>query len=159
MACIRSIFHRTRGDFPSARVIDHTPIAPEIEQEVEVRPSRIHLLYQDVCKFQHDGSNASKIPKMLWKMLKELGYKKQLKYYEHKWHMKALNLCGMFKSTSSPHAISRSFWCWEDPCSHRSKTHLLRGNSWCCPLSFYGYSFVPSPTLRWNGVWPLYPTS
>jgi hypothetical protein len=81
MACIRSIFHRTRGDFPSARVIDHTPIAPEIEQEVEVRPSRIHLLYQDVCKFQHDGSNASKIPKMLWKMLKELGYKKQLKYY------------------------------------------------------------------------------
>jgi hypothetical protein len=69
------------GDFLLARAIVHTPIALEIEQEGEVKPSIIHLLYQDVLKFQHDGSNAGKIPTMVWKMLKELGYKKQPKYY------------------------------------------------------------------------------
>jgi hypothetical protein len=52
-----------------------------MEQEGEVSLSRIHLLYQDVRKFQNDGSNAGKIPKMLWKMLQEQGYEKQLKYY------------------------------------------------------------------------------
>jgi hypothetical protein len=81
MAHIRIISHRTRGDFLSARAIVHTPIAPEMYQEGEANSSRIHLPYQDVHKFQHDGSNAIKIPKMLWKMLQELGYEKQLKYY------------------------------------------------------------------------------
>jgi hypothetical protein len=62
MARIRTISHRTRSDFSSARVIVHTPIAPGMEQEGEASSSRIHLPYQDVHKFQHDGSNASKIP-------------------------------------------------------------------------------------------------
>jgi hypothetical protein len=31
--------------------------------------------------FQHDRSNAGKISKMLWKILQELGYEKQLRYY------------------------------------------------------------------------------
>jgi hypothetical protein len=81
MARIRTISHRTRGDFPSARVIVHTPIAPEMEQEGQASSSRIHLLYQNVRRFHHNGSNGGKIPKMLWKMLQELGYKKQQKYY------------------------------------------------------------------------------
>jgi hypothetical protein len=59
----------------------HTPIALEMEQEGEASSSRINLPYRDVHKFQHDGSNAGKIPKMLWKMLQELRYEKQLKYY------------------------------------------------------------------------------
>jgi hypothetical protein len=36
----------------------HTSITPKIEQEGESSPTRIHLPYQDVHKFQHDGSNA-----------------------------------------------------------------------------------------------------
>jgi hypothetical protein len=54
----------------------HTPIALEVDQEEEASSSRIHISYQDV-----DGSNAGKIPRMLWKMLQELGYEKQPKYY------------------------------------------------------------------------------
>jgi hypothetical protein len=46
-------------------VIVHTPITSAMDQEGETRSSRIHLPYWDVCKFQHDGSNAGKIPKML----------------------------------------------------------------------------------------------
>jgi hypothetical protein len=38
---------------------------------------RTQLPYQDVHKFQHDGSNTGKISKMLWKILQELGYVKQ----------------------------------------------------------------------------------
>jgi hypothetical protein len=64
MACIRDVSHRIHGDFPSARAIVHTPIAPEMEQG-EARSSRIRLPYQDVCKFHHDRSNAGKISKML----------------------------------------------------------------------------------------------
>jgi hypothetical protein len=52
-----------------------------MEQGGQVSPSRIHLLYQDIHKFQHDGSNAGKILKMLCKILQELGYEKQPKYY------------------------------------------------------------------------------
>jgi hypothetical protein len=35
MARIRAVSHHTRHDFPWVRVIVHTPIAPEMEQEVE----------------------------------------------------------------------------------------------------------------------------
>jgi hypothetical protein len=96
MAHIRTVSHRTCGDFPSARAIVHTPIAPEMEQEGESSSARIFFLYRDVHKFQHDGSNAGKIPKMLWKMLQQLGYEKQSKYYgtqvtyedsESMWHV------------------------------------------------------------------------
>jgi hypothetical protein len=81
MARIRVVSHRTRGDFTSARVIVHTPIAPKMEQEGQASSSRIHLPYRDVRKFQHDGSNAGKIPKTLCKMLQDLGHKKEPKYY------------------------------------------------------------------------------
>jgi hypothetical protein len=80
MPHIRIISHRTCGDVPSACVMVHTPIAPKMVQE-EASLSRIHIPYRDVRKFQHDGSDASKIPKMLWKLLQELGYEKQLRYY------------------------------------------------------------------------------
>jgi hypothetical protein len=43
--------------------------------------SRTRLPYRDVRKFHHDGSNAGKISKMLRKILQELGYEKQLRYY------------------------------------------------------------------------------
>jgi hypothetical protein len=64
MARIWTVSHRICGDFPSARAIVHTPIAPEMEQG-EASSSRIRLPYRDVRKFHHDGSNAGKIPKML----------------------------------------------------------------------------------------------
>jgi hypothetical protein len=81
MAHIRTVSHRTCGDFLSAREIVHTSIASEREQEGEASSSRIRLPYQDVRKFQHNGSNVGKITKMLWKILQELGYDKQPKYY------------------------------------------------------------------------------
>jgi hypothetical protein len=77
MAHIKIVSHHISGDFLVACAIVHTSIAPEMEQEGEVSSSRIHLPYQDVRKFQHDGSNTGKIPKKLWKMLQELGYEKQ----------------------------------------------------------------------------------
>jgi hypothetical protein len=80
MARISVVSHRTSGDFPWARAIVHTPIALEMEQEGEASLSSIHLSYRDIHKF-HYGSNVGKISKMLWKMLQELGYEKQLKYY------------------------------------------------------------------------------
>jgi hypothetical protein len=80
MARIKTISHCTSGDFSSARAIVHNPTTPEMEQG-EASSSGIGLLYQDVRKFQHDENNASKIPKMLWKMMQELGYEKHPKYY------------------------------------------------------------------------------
>jgi hypothetical protein len=47
----------------------------------EASSSRTRLPYIDVRKFQHDRSNAGKISKMLWKILQELGYEKQPRYY------------------------------------------------------------------------------
>jgi hypothetical protein len=82
MAHIKIVSHHISGDFLLACAIVHTPIAPEMEQEGEASPPRIHLLYWDVHKFQHDGSNAGKISKMLWKTQQELGYEKQPKYFE-----------------------------------------------------------------------------
>jgi hypothetical protein len=52
-----------------------------MESEGESRPSRIHLPYQDVRKLCNDGLEAGKFPKMLWKMLQELGYEKQPEYF------------------------------------------------------------------------------
>jgi hypothetical protein len=52
-----------------------------MELEGESRLSRIHLPYRDVCKFCNDGLEAGKIPKILWKMLQELGYEKQPEYF------------------------------------------------------------------------------
>jgi hypothetical protein len=77
MAHIRTISHCITGDFASARAIVHTHVAPF----PIASSSRICLPYRDVHKFQHDGSNDGVIPKMLWKMLQELGYERQSKYY------------------------------------------------------------------------------
>jgi hypothetical protein len=52
-----------------------------MESEGESWPSRICLPYRDVRKFQNDGLEAGKIPKMFWKMLQELGYEKQPEYF------------------------------------------------------------------------------
>jgi hypothetical protein len=98
MAHIRIVSHHTRGAFLSARAkaIVHTPIALEMEHG-EASSWRTRLPYRDVRKFQHNGSNAGKIPKMLRKMLQELRYEKQLRYYgtqvtyegsELVWHVK-----------------------------------------------------------------------
>jgi hypothetical protein len=62
--------------------------------------SRTRLPYRDVHEFQHDESNAGKISKMLWKILQELGYEKQPRYYgtqvtyegsESVWHVQVYN--------------------------------------------------------------------
>jgi hypothetical protein len=52
-----------------------------VESEGESRLSRIRLPYRNVRKFHNDGLEAGKIPKMLWKILQELGYEKQLEYF------------------------------------------------------------------------------
>jgi hypothetical protein len=77
MAHHEIISHHSNSDATAANAI----VNIFTESEGESRPSSIHLPYQDVRKFQNDELEAGKIPKMLWKMLKELGYKKQLKYF------------------------------------------------------------------------------
>jgi hypothetical protein len=52
-----------------------------MESEGESGLSRIHLPYRDIDKFRIDGLEARKSPKMLWKMLQELGYEKQPEYF------------------------------------------------------------------------------
>jgi hypothetical protein len=52
-----------------------------MESEGESRPSRIRLPYQNAHKFHNDGLEDGKIPKMLWKILQELGYEKQPEYF------------------------------------------------------------------------------
>jgi hypothetical protein len=51
------------------------------ESEGESRPSRIRLPHWDVSKFCNDGLEARKFPKMVWKMIQELGYEKQPEYF------------------------------------------------------------------------------
>jgi hypothetical protein len=92
MAHHEIILHHFNGDATAANAI----VNIAMESDRESRPSRIHLPYQDVHKFRNNGLEAGKIPKMLWKMLQELGYEKQLGYfgtqvtyegYEPIWHV------------------------------------------------------------------------
>jgi hypothetical protein len=69
--------HHSNGDAAAAHAIANITL----ESEGESRPSRICLPYCDVRKFWNDGLEAGKIPKMLWKMLQELGYEKQPAYF------------------------------------------------------------------------------
>jgi hypothetical protein len=68
-----TISNHSSGNTVVANVIVH--IAMELEGESS--PTRIRLPYQDVRKFWNDGLEAGKIPKILWKMLQELGYDRQ----------------------------------------------------------------------------------
>jgi hypothetical protein len=77
MAHHEIISHHSSGDTAAGNAIVN--IAMELEGES--RPSRIHLPYRDIHKFRNDGLEAGKIPKMLWKMLQELGYKKKPEYF------------------------------------------------------------------------------
>jgi hypothetical protein len=77
MAHLEIIPHHSNDDaavmHPIANIV--------VESEGESRLSRIHLPYRDVRKFCNDGLEAGRIPKMLWKMLQELGYEKPLEYF------------------------------------------------------------------------------
>jgi hypothetical protein len=77
VAHVEIIPHHFNDDAAAAHVIANITA----ESEGESRPSRIHLPYRDVRKFRNDGLEAGKIPKMLWKMLQELGYEKQPEYF------------------------------------------------------------------------------
>jgi hypothetical protein len=77
MAHLDIILHHSNGGAAAAHAIANIAI----ESEGESRPSRIHLPYRDVRKFRNDGLEAGKFPKMLWKMLLELGYEKQPEYF------------------------------------------------------------------------------
>jgi hypothetical protein len=77
MAHLEIIPHHSNDDVAAAHTMENIAM----ESEGESRPSRIHLLYRDVHKFHNDRLEAGKIPKMLWKMLQELGYKKQPEYF------------------------------------------------------------------------------
>jgi hypothetical protein len=77
MAQHEIIPHHSNGDAAIAHAIANIVV----ESDGESRPSKIHLPYQDVHKFQNDGLEAGNIPKTLWKMLQELGYEKQPKYF------------------------------------------------------------------------------
>jgi hypothetical protein len=71
------ILHHSNGDAAAAHAIANITM----ESKGESRPSRIHLPYWDVHKFRNDVLEARKFPKMLWKMLQELGYEKQPEYF------------------------------------------------------------------------------
>jgi hypothetical protein len=73
MAHLKIIHHHSNDDAAAAHSIANIVV----ESEGESRLSRIHLPYRDVRKFRNDGLEAEKIPKILWKMLQELGYEKQ----------------------------------------------------------------------------------
>jgi hypothetical protein len=73
MAHLKIIPHHSNDDAAIAHAIANIAM----ESEGESRPSRIHLPYRDVRKFHNDGLEAGKFPKMLWKMVQELGYEKQ----------------------------------------------------------------------------------
>jgi hypothetical protein len=77
MAHLKIIPHHSSSDAATA----HAIVNIATESEGESRPSRIRLPYRDVCKFCNDGLEAGKLPKMLWKMLWELGYEKQPEYF------------------------------------------------------------------------------
>jgi hypothetical protein len=78
MAHFEIIHHHSNDDIVAAHVIANIAV----ESEGESRPSRIHLPYRDVHKFRNDGLEARKFPKVLWKMLQELGYEKQTEYFD-----------------------------------------------------------------------------
>jgi hypothetical protein len=77
MAHLEIIPHHSIDDTAAAHVIANIAM----ESKGESRISRIHLPYRDVRKFRNDGLEAGKFPKMLWKMLQELGYEKQPEYF------------------------------------------------------------------------------
>jgi hypothetical protein len=77
MAHLKIIPHH----FNDATAAAHAIANIDMESEGESRPSRIRLSYRDVRKFCNDGLEAGKFPKMLWKMLQELGYEKQPEYF------------------------------------------------------------------------------
>jgi hypothetical protein len=94
MAHLEIIPHHSNDDATAAHAMENIAM----ESEGESRLLRIRLLYRDVHKFCNDGLEARKIPKMLWKMLQELGYEKQPEYcgtqvtYEGSepvWHIQA----------------------------------------------------------------------
>jgi hypothetical protein len=77
MAYPEIIPHHSNDDAAAMHVIANITV----ESEGESRPLRIRVPYRDVHKFQNDGLEARKFPKMLWKMLQELGYEKQPEYF------------------------------------------------------------------------------
>jgi hypothetical protein len=77
MAHFEIIPHHSNDDIAAAHVIANIVV----KSEGESRTSRIHLPYWDVRKFRNDGLEAGKFPKVLWKMLQELGYEKQPEYF------------------------------------------------------------------------------
>jgi hypothetical protein len=77
MAHLKIIPHHSNDDVVAVHAMKNITM----ELEGESRPSRIHLPYRDVHKFHNDGLEFGKIPKMLWKMLQELGYEKQPQYF------------------------------------------------------------------------------
>jgi hypothetical protein len=77
MAHQEIISHHSSSNTAAANAIVHIAM----ESEGESRPIRIRFPYRSVRKFRNDGLEAGKIPKMIWKILQELGYEKQPKYF------------------------------------------------------------------------------
>jgi hypothetical protein len=143
----------------------HTPIAPEMKHG-GASPSRTRLPYKDVRKFQHDGSNAGKISKTLWKILQELGYEKQPRYYgtqatyegsEPVWHVQVYIFThkpfrGIFEVEKIHAAIAPrcTFYAeiWDAAClaymvTRSCHRQLLDGMEYA---HFYCYAAVPTKT-------------
>jgi hypothetical protein len=77
MAHLEIISHHSNDDAVAAHAIANITM----ESEGESSLSRIRLPYRDVRKFRNDGLETGKFPKILWKMLQELGYEKQPEYF------------------------------------------------------------------------------
>jgi hypothetical protein len=109
MAHLEIIPHHSNDGAAAAHAIAN--IAMELEGKA--RPSRIHFTYRDVRKFRIDRLEAGKFPKMLWRMLQELGYGKQLEYFGTEGTYEGSEPICTSKSTSSLPRPSEEFMRWK----------------------------------------------
>jgi hypothetical protein len=120
----------------------------------------LHLPYQDVRKFHNDGLEAGKIPKMLWKMLQELGHEKQPEYFrtqvtyegsEPVWHvqvyiftLKPLKRVYEVEKIHVAIASRRSFNA--RICNAACQAYMVIRSHHCCLLDGMEYAHFPQRT-------------
>jgi hypothetical protein len=158
MAHQEIISHHSSSNTAAANAIVHIAM----ESEGKSRPTRIRLPYRDVRKVQNYGLEAGKIPKMLWKMLQELGYEKQPEYcgtqitYEvskHVWHIQVYiftpkSLRGVYEVEKIHGAIAprRSFNA--EICDAARQAYMVTHSSHCQLLNGTEYAHFPQRASR-----------
>jgi hypothetical protein len=177
MAHLEIIPHHSNDGAATAHAVANIAM----ESERESRPSRICLSYRDVFKFHNDELEARKIPKMLWKMLQELGYEKQPEYFgtrityegsEPVWHIQVYiftpkPLRGVYEVEKIHAAIAsrRSFHA--GICDAARQAYMVARSRHCqlldgteCahfPLRASGSAYIHIEPVQDEGKWPLLP--